>query len=174
MDYKEITLDKIDVIKGVPYHNNKYLEFWTPELYLPYGLEHHDNKFGEKYEVKLSFRDQQGNFLRKFMNKINSLDAYFKHIHKGTEYHPMIKSGNLVIKLPYGGTTFQCTVKSNFEGLPTVFSLKKGCWVRCLIRAEKVWLYQKRSGCLLVAKQFIILNQTEQQEEQPGDSLENE
>jgi hypothetical protein len=171
MDYKDIVLDKIDVIKNVPYHNNKHLEWWTPAMYLPYGLEHHDNKFGEKYEVKLSFRDQQGNFLRKFMNKINSLDAYFKHIHKGTEYHPMIKSGNLVLKLPYTGTKFQCTVTSAHDPLPTVFNLKAGMWVRCLVRAEKVWFYQKRSGCLLVAKHFIILNQ---QEEQPGDSLENE
>lgn len=168
MDYKEITLDKIDVIKNVPYHNNKHLEFWTPSMYLPFGLEHHDNKFGEKYEVKLSFRDEQGQFLRKFMTKINSLDAYFKKLNEGTEYHPMIKSGNLVIKLPYGGTTFQCNVKSNFEPLATVFSLKKGVWVRCLIRAEKVWRYTNRSGCLLVAKQFIILNNPD------PDSLENE
>ncbi len=176
MDYKDIVLEKVDVIKMRPYHDNRYLEFWTPAMYVPYGLEHHE-KFGDKYEVKLSFRNESGMFLKKFMNKINAMDAYFKHIHKGTEYFPMVKGGSLVIKVPYMGSNFQCSVKSDFEPLPTVFSIKKGCWVRCLVRADRIWKYQNRSGCLLVAKQFIILNQVESSDPSEmvnADSLENE
>lgn len=173
MDYKEIVIEKLDVIKYRPYHDNKYLEFWTPPMYVPYGLQHYDNKFGDKYEVKLSFRNEQGQFLRKFCDKINAMDSYFKHIHSGTLYNPMIKTGSLVVKLPYLGSSFQCTVKSEFEPLPTVFSIKKGCWVRCLLRVDKVWKYQNRSGCLLNAKQIIILNQPEG-EPPAADSLEND
>jgi len=160
MDYKDIMIDKLDVIKFNAYHDNKYIEFWSPAMYVPYGMQHHE-KFGEKYEIKLSFRNEQGQYLKKFADKINAMDSYFKHIHSKTQYIPMIRGGVLSVKLPYTGNTFQCTVKSEFEPLPTVFSIKKGCWVRCLLRIDKVWKYQSRSGCMLIAKQIIILNQVE-------------
>ena len=159
MDYKDIRLENLDVIQGKPYHNHHALEFWTPSMYVPFGLDHFQNKWGEKYDIKLSFRNEQGQFLNKFMNKIKVMDAYFKRVHNGTEYISMLKNGqNLVVKLPYVNEKFLCGVKSNFEPLPTVFSIKKGCWVKCLIKADKVWEHQKRSGCLLVAKEIIIVH----------------
>lgn len=161
MDYKEINLEKIDVIDKKVYHNHRVLEFWTPAMYVPFGLDHYNNNFGEKYDVKLSFRNQQGQFLSTFMNKIKSLDAYFKRVYKDTEYNSLLKYNNLTVKIPYVNENFQCGVQSEHEPLPTVFSIKKGSWVRCLIRVEKVWKYAKRSGCLLVAKQFVLLNKVE-------------
>jgi len=158
MDYREIRLENLDVLNGKPYHNHQTLEFWTPAMYVPYGLDHYQNNWGEKYDIKLAFRSEQGQFLTKFMNKIKVLDAYFKRVHNDTEYLSMLKNGQyLVVKLPYVNEKFLCGVKCNHEALPTVFSIKKGCWVRCLLKADKVWKHQDRSGCLLVAKEIIIL-----------------
>ena len=157
MDYADINLDKIDVIDKKPYQNYKQLEFWTPPMYIPFGLDHYDNKYGDKYELKLSFKDEEGQFLKKFKNKMVALDAYFKRIHPGTEYHSFLKNEqNLVVKIPKMKGNFQCSVASEFEELPTVFSLKKGCWVKCLIKFDKIWNYQKKSGCIIVAKELVI------------------
>ena len=161
MDYKDISLENLDVTKGKVYHNYKVLEFWTPPMYVPFGLDHYNNDYGEKYDVKLAFRNEQGQQLTKFMGKIKSLDAYFKRVHSKTEYSSLIKGSNLVVMVPYMNEKFTCGVKSDHEAVPTVFSIKKGSWVRCLIRVEKVWNYQNRSGCLLVAKQFVLLNKVE-------------
>ena len=161
MDYKDINLEKIDVIKNKPYHNHRQLEFWTPAMYVPFGLDHYNNSYGEKYDVKLSFRNEQGQSLTAFMGKIKALDAYFKRINPKTEYNSLLKSNNLVVKIPYMNEKFTCGVKSDHEALPTVFSIKKGSWVRCLISADKIWKHQDRSGCLLVAKQFVLLNKVD-------------
>jgi len=164
MDYKEINIEQLDVIKGKIYHNHRQLEFWTPAMFVPFGLDHYNNTYGEKYDIKLAFRNEQGQFLSKFMNKINAIDAYLKRVYPKSEYNSLLKSNNLVIKIPFANEKFGCGVKSDHEALPTVFSIKKGSWVRCLVSAEKVWHYQDRSGCLLVAKQFVLLNQVESDE----------
>ena len=157
MDYKDIELKKINVLEAKVYHGVDSLVFWTPEMYIPYGLSEYDNNWGKKYEIKASFRNAQGQFLKAFHQKIEGFDKILKEVYKNTEYQSLIKKGNLHLKVPNYKGKFTCGVKSSVEHLPTIYSVKPGCVIRFLVKMDRFWNYSGKSGCVMVIKEVFIV-----------------
>lgn len=159
MDYKDIDISKCELIGTKLFHDNRVVEFWTPAMYVPFGINtYNKEEFGEKLELPLAFRNEQGTRLKNFENKINQLDELLKSkFPQCRTFFPMIKNNCLTLRIPKIKRVIQTRVKSSKIGAPTIYDIEKGAMVRCLVRIDKIWEYGTRAGVIINVQEIIIL-----------------
>lgn len=159
MDYKDIRMDKCQIIGTKLFHDNHILEFWTPTMYVPFGINtFNKEEYGEKIELPLSFRNEQGMHLKNFENIIEKLNKFVKaQFPEDYDFFPMIKNNCFMLRIPKIKRVIQTRIKSEKIGAPTIYDIEKGMLVRCLVRIDKIWNYGKRAGIIINVQEIIIL-----------------
>lgn len=140
------------------YHDGKVLQFWTPKMLMPFGI---DNEYG-KYLLKLEFE-----------NETNEEHSYFKkvilHIEKlikkkleiednSIEWKSIIKKREnktdiIELRIKNIRNNIQTEIINNNSGssensnyLKTIFDLEKQTYMKALIEINGLWDYRNNNN----------------------------
>jgi hypothetical protein len=161
------------------YHDGKVLQFWTPKMLMPFGI---DNEYG-KYMLKLEFDDDKNeehayfkkvilhieklikkkleiendsvqwkSIIKKRENKSDILELRIKNIKNNIQTEILNNNDNIDIE----------NSKENDNYLKTIFDLKKQTYIKALIEINGLWDYrinnidQNKVGLICYAAKLYI------------------
>jgi uncharacterized Zn-finger protein len=132
--------------------SGKEIKFWTPKVYIPFGIE---TEYGKKI-LKLGFINKN--------NETNKEQIYFENIIKkietiikekfdldDEEFKSVIKHrenfGNLIeTRIKFGRNCTLTTIEfqdKDANYLKTIYDMGKGVYVKVLLEINGVWNYKK-------------------------------
>jgi hypothetical protein len=166
MNYKNIDTDKIILEDGIKtsldIKTNSGNMFYTPVMYLPFGLEEYKNS----YSLNLQFRNIDDNeeledfldFIQKLENKLkNVLDVddsrFTSQLRFNRKYDPV-----LFTKLIFKFNKLECNVKTKDGEFLNIYDMGKNKKAVCLLLLDKVWLFKNKYSYKLKVKEIIIDN----------------
>ena len=138
------------------YHDGKVLQFWTPKMLMPFGI---DNEYG-KYILKLEFDDEKNEehahfkkvilHIEKLIKKklqIENNDEQWKSIIKKRENKTdiielRIKNirNNIQTEIISSENNVNINIDNNY--LKTIFDLEKQTYIKALIEINGLWDYR--------------------------------
>lgn len=157
IDIDKISYSKLDDYTQITYLNKK-LQFWTPVMFCPFGIE----KSYNNYVLKLSFVnkvDGEKVLQNDFLNFVKSIEeknmeyldvdntVYNTQIFKKEGYDPM-----LIIKIPFNNDRFQAEFKDRNEDAIVSGDVKKSQNLQVLIEIDNLWLFNDKYTCKFKAK----------------------
>jgi hypothetical protein len=161
IDLSKISYSELDKYVQISYYNNK-LQFWTPVMFCPFGIE----KSYNNYVLKLSFVKKSNNekicntdFLdfiksieKKNMEHVDILEnTYISQVFVKEGYDPM-----LTVKLPYNNNKLLVEFK-NKEGETIVSDDIKKCQnLQVLLEVDSLWNFNDKYSCKFKAKTIVL------------------
>ena len=157
IDIDKISYSKLDDYTQITYLNKK-LQFWTPVMFCPFGIE----KSYNNYVLKLSFVnkvDGEKVLQNDFLNFVKSIEeknmeyldvdntVYNTQIFKKDGYDPM-----LIIKIHFNNDRFQAEFKDRNEDAIVSGDVKKSQNLQVLIEIDNLWLFNDKYTCKFKAK----------------------
>lgn len=161
IDIDKISYSKLDDYTQITYLNNK-LQFWTPVMFCPFGIE----KSYNNYVIKLSFVNKvdgekicNNDFLH-FIKSIEKKNMEYLDI-DNTSYHTQIfvKEGYdpmLIIKLPYNNNRFYVDFKNRDDDTIISTDIKKCQNLQILIEIDNLWYFNDKYSCKFKAKKVML------------------
>ena len=141
------------------YHDGKVLQFWTPKMLMPFGI---DNEYG-KYILKLEFGDEKNEEHAHFKKVILHIEKLIKkklEIENNSEQWKSIiknrenKTDVIELRIKNIRNNIQTEIISNDnnvnnvnDGTPnnylkTIFDLEKQTYIKALIEINGLWDYR--------------------------------
>lgn len=160
------------------YHDGKVLQFWTPKMLMPFGI---DNEYG-KYILKLEFDDNKNEehaYFKKVILHIEKLIKKKLEIENDSEQWKSIikkrenKSDIIELRIKNIKNNIQTEILNNNDTdaensmentnyLKTIFDLKKQTYMKVLIEINGLWDYrvnnieQNKVGLICYATKLCI------------------
>jgi len=141
------------------YHDGKVLQFWTPKMLMPFGI---DNEYG-KYILKLEFDDEKNEehaYFKKVILHIEKLIKKKLEIENNSEQWKSIiknrenKTDIIELRIKNIRNNIQTEILNNNNDidtenntennnyLKTIFDLKKQTYMKALIEINGLWDYR--------------------------------
>ena len=140
--------------------NIKYLgkpiTFFTPEVYVPFGIENQYNNYLFKIQLDLTKKNNLNlyNFIIKLEEKINEYinDNIKSQVRVSKKYRPL-----LTCKIPYSYGKIQCNIKNiNNENL-NIFKLDKTLRMKCQLVIDKIYKFKDSFYYKIKTNEIIII-----------------
>ena len=166
MKYNDINIESIkleDSVKtSLDIKTNVGNMFYTPQMYIPFGLEEYKNS----YTINLQFRNIDEtpelenflDFIQKLESKLKDLlgvndDRFTSQLRFNGKYDPI-----LFTKLIFKFNKLECNVKTKDGEFLNIYDMGKNKKAVCLLLLDKVWLFKNKYSYKLKVKEIIIDN----------------
>ncbi len=148
IESSKIQFQKIDEHVKLIYHNGKPIQFWTPELRVPFGI---DENFG-KYYLRLEIHQEtkQHEMLKKILEKVESVvvkrfqleEQELKSIfRRKIGDHDLL---DIRLKEIKGHNQTTCEYENTRDNyLKTIFDIEKNSYVKVFLEIHGVWDYRE-------------------------------
>jgi hypothetical protein len=148
IESQKIQFQKIDDHVSLIYHNGKPIQFWTPELRVPFGI---DENFG-KYYIRLEIHQEtkQHEMLKKILEKVESVVIKRLQLEEQelkTIFRRKIGDHDLLdvrLKEIKGHNQTTCEYENARDNyLKTVFDIEKESYVKVFLEIHGIWDYRE-------------------------------
>ena len=161
IDLSKISYNSLEKYIKLTYYNNS-LQFWTPLMFCPFGLEKNYNN----YVIKLSFANiinGEKSLNEDFLNFINTFENknkehlkvdnenYISQIFTRPKYDPM-----LILKVPSYNENINIDIINKAGDTMISSDIKKGKMIRVLIEVDNIWDYNNKFTCKFKCSKIII------------------
>lgn len=166
MNFRDIDIEKVTLEDSVKTSldikiNNGNL-FYTPIMYIPFGLEEYKNS----YSMNLQFRNIDNEIeLEEFLDFIQRFEAKLKlllniddsrlcsQLKFNGKYDPI-----LYTKFIFKFNKIECNVKNQDGEFLNIYDLGKNKKVKCQLLLDKVWLFNNKYSYKLKVKEIIVID----------------
>jgi len=155
MDFNIIDLNKIIIEKSIKNsyevkYNNYNIDFWTPTLFIPFGV---DKKFNNY------FLNCQINSNELFIHFIESLENKFVELLKisKNELNSQLRSNDNILytKFLQRNNKIISSIKNNNTNL-TIYNIEKKCDCKIRLSINKIWQINNIYYYKFIIKELII------------------
>lgn len=164
MDYQELNLAECKIIGVKLFQNYKVVELWTPWMKISdeviCSTVENNNK---KYEFLCSFIDENNERLSEFYKLIGDIDKFIKRKNKTADYYSIMRKSKLLSRANYDKKEKNILTEFKYENgdSASIFDIRKGMYMRALIRFDRIWKMGMSSGCILTIQEAEIKNNIE-------------
>ena len=161
MNFEHIEIDKITIEKSVKTShdiklNNKYIELWTPKLYVPFGLETKFNNHFLNLELKGdNYVKLFEYFIESFENKlIELLDIQKDDFNSQLRYTKI--NSILYTKVYEKYKKIITEVKTKDGSFINIFNIDKDIYIKAKLIVDKLWIIKNKYYYKFKLKEIII------------------
>lgn len=163
MDFRTILIDDIYIKKSIRNSydiklNNKTIEFITPELYVPFGIENKFNNYFLNLEL-VKTRDENVELFQYFIESLESKLIDLLEIPKEIFNSQLrITENNVLVytKLFQRNNKILTNFKNKENENLNIFSLPKNTYVKLILIIDKIWNYNDKFYYKLKIKEIIL------------------
>ena len=163
MDFRTILIDDIYIKKSVKNSydiklNNKTIEFITPELYVPFGIENKFNNYFLNLEL-IKTRDENVELFQYFIESLESKLIDLLEIPNNIFNSQLrITDNNVLVytKLFQRNNKILTNFKSKENENLNIFSLQKKTYVKLILIIDKLWNYNEKFYYKFKIKEIIL------------------
>lgn len=164
MSFNKIKLDELKLEDSVSQSKEIILNnntFYTPKIYVPFGLENYKSSFSMNFQLRNIKKDEElQNFLEfiqdledKLKKELNIDDSEFTTQLKYHQKYDPIFFGKFLTR----ENKIVCEVK-NDEGFLNIYDIGKQFYCKCLLHIDKVWLFRGKYSYKFKIKQIYVVD----------------
>jgi len=170
IDFKKIKLEKIHFVNEKNINNNwksidikydnKKLEFITPLIYMPFGIENEYNN----YILKLQFNGAKNNTNSDLIHFYNFIEKLEKNIIEYLKIDKIKFKSSICIKHNYDNLLkakfnsykkrINCKINSN--NYTTIYEIPKKTWIKCILYIDKIIFNEEIYTCKFIIKEICV------------------
>ena len=162
MKFEDIDVEQITIEKSIKNSydikfNNKSIDFWCPDLYVPFGLENKFNNYFLNLEIKNTNYEQLFQyFIENFERKIiELLDISTEELNSQIRYDD--KNTILYTKIYEKYKKIITNVKDNSNEHKTIYDITKDQYIKVNLYVDKLWYMNNIYYYKLKLKDVILV-----------------
>ena len=170
IDFQKIKLEKIQFMNEKNINNNwksidvkydnKKLEFITPLIYMPFGIENEYNN----YILKLQFNGIKNNTNSDLIHFYNFIDKLEKNIIEYLKIDKKKFKSSICIKHNYDNLLKaklnsykkRINCKINSDNYTTIYEIPKKTWIKCILYIDKIIFNEEIYTCKFIIKEICV------------------